>query len=456
MGGRASLIMVIGFAVIFAYINFNLARLTNTASEGMIGYNQIAQSRNMANAGANIGLAMLSYKNYPHVNRKLSTKKYTTGEYAGCGYSVNMDSVGGSEPYLRLRSVSTCTTYYFTNKARTIPFILQDTVEVRYDCFSKHSFSSLGWMTDNEGNVFFTTGDTLWGKIHSNGNIHVDGSPVFWDKVSTSGKIDPSTKGKDPKIFKVFPPAQGVEEKQFPDDFSELQATATNAAATQTLPLFVQLYPGASADNDGYAIISTGNFIGGSGTPVKVDSIKLSDVTNNVIYSSQAISVKGKLDGRLSIASHTDLTIAGNTTYEKPPNVNKPWNDPSNSTKDMLGLVAWNDIVIPDSYTAGSIAINGALFAKEGSFRADKYNESHGGEWRINLIGSITQKDRGAVGQTNGNGYKKSYRYDPRFANDQDSDYFPPAFPSYTLIGPPTITSWWESTRVPLDVTNLY
>ncbi len=163
MGGRASLIMVIGFAVIFGYMNFNIAKLSSRSAENMVGYNEIAVSRNVASAGANVGLAVLLYKTFPHNNRILSAKNFTSGPFAGCGYTVRIDSFSNPTSYLRLLSVSACTTYLCTDANRTHPLVISDTVDVRFDYTKNMSFSSFGWMSVSENGVVFTSGDTLWG-----------------------------------------------------------------------------------------------------------------------------------------------------------------------------------------------------------------------------------------------------------------------------------------------------
>ncbi|MBN1397960.1 MAG: hypothetical protein JXA06_08005 [Bacteroidetes bacterium] len=471
MGGKASLILVLGFAVIFGYINLNITKLTTKAVENMVGYNQVALSRNIASAGAHAGMAQLMYKPYPHhPKRVLTSGNFTDGSFRGCNFIVTIDSIALPRPHLIVKSVSNCTTYLFHDAARTQPYVIQDEITILLDYDKNFSFASFGWMSQQEGNVFFTSGDTLWGRVHSNDNIHIDKSPVFHGKVTTSHRFDPK---KNKGIF-LGNKEQGVAEIPFPTDLSELQANATNATVgldpahtnTRTSILYVELNPGSSASDDGYAIISTGNFMGNAGA-VKVDSIKLSDYSNNVIYSTQDIHIKGVLDGRLSVASNDDVLVEGNTVYENYPDAYNE--DPGlaleppqltlaqNQTKDMLGLVGRDDVIIPSG--KGSIAIHGAVFAKDGSFTAQDWNVSHNPvEWRINLIGSICQNTRGAVGQTNGNGYKKSYRFDPRFDENfaDDENMHPPSFPSYPQAGSLYVRNWWEKPTEPLIVQKYY
>jgi hypothetical protein len=457
MGGRASLIMVIGFAVIFGIINLNIAKLTTRSVGGMIGYNESSTARLVASSGANVGMAMFTSKSA--IRGTIAQKNFTTGPYAGSGYTVTLTDVNATAhapAYLRLRSVSRCTTFV---KKGGAPLVLADTVEVNMSKTTDKSFSTLGWMTIVEGNVFFISGDTLWGQVHSNGNIHVDGSPVFRGKVTTSGLIDPK---KNDAKFLWGKPETKVPERPFPDNINEARDAATNTAPSKTTEIWVTLKPGTSSDNDGYAIIRTGSF---SGT--RVDSMTLSDATDKVIYSTGTVHVKGTLDGRLSIASGSDIKIEGNTVYEHAPNPDVDIaNHSVNNTEDMLGLIADHSVLISDDYNgapSGGININASIFARTGSFEVENV-ENRGPEGRIRLIGSIAQKTRGVVGKFSGStvtkGYYKSYRYDNRMWPEGDGypadinidDKHPPAFPGWNTTGPLAIKSWWESNRKPFIV----
>jgi hypothetical protein len=485
MGGRASLIMVIGFAVIFGIINLNIAKLTNRSLEGMVGYNESSMSRTVASSGANAGMAIFTSKS--KLRGTLIDKNFTTGPFAGCGFTVTLNNISGSPAYLRLRSVSRCTTFV---KDKGISVILRDTVEVRMDTTTTRTFSELGWMSNNEGTISFYTGDTLWGKVHSNSNILIDGTPRFKGKVTTAKNFNPQKNsaffdgGKEEKV-----PA-----KDFPTDINIAKNAATNALATKTAKIWVQLMPGLSSNNnDGYALIYTAvpcttTTVTGYdkwGHPItsteittvagtKLDSMGLSDNSDKVIYSSENVYVKGTLDGRLSIASGKDLVIEGNTVYEKPPDPKKPLTDPVNDTKDMLGLIAFNDVVVSNDIHGGSgqtgldlhaaiFALGGQSGATDGKFRAED-SDSRPVEGSIRLIGSIAQDQRGSTGSHSGDvkthGFYKSYRYDNRMSPKddgfvQDKDYtaqFPPSFPGWSSAGPLRIESWWESNRKPFNV----
>lgn len=451
MSGKASLIMVVGFAVLFSFMNLKMLTISSKSVLHVIGYNQSSLSRNAAIAGANLGLAKLT-ENFPQPG-VLVDQTYTSGPFKGVRFYVRIDHIEGSKPYLRLRSVSFCTTAV---KKGNSPVILMDTVEINFENKKVKSFSTFGWMTVVEGNVFFVTGDTLWGKVHTNGNIHMTGKPVFWNKVTVSGKLNPalSTNKKKTENEAIFKAGyeEGVQEHLFPDDLSEIRNSKTNVDSTQDKELWVELFPGTPSNNDGYAIVRRNSFSG----PV-VDRINLSDASNNVIYSTKSIHVKGILDGRLSIGTEKNIRIEGNITYERPPDPTKPLSDPANQTGDILGLIANENVQIAGSYH-GDINLHACIFARTGSFEADNWNGAV--EGRIRLIGSITQHTRGRVGQSSNNkiisGYSKSYRYDPRLADGTHDavELYPPSFPGFSTLGPLKITNWWESMRPPFDIND--
>jgi len=271
-----------------------------------------------------------------------------------------------------------------------------------------------------------------------------------------SGKFDPkyTTRRSPTKNQAICKQGyeEGVPEKPFPDDLSEVRNSSVNNDTTKNKQLWVELIPGTFSDNDGHAIIHSGSFTG----PV-VDDISLSDNGNSVIWSDENIHVKGMLDGRLSIGSGNNVIIEDNVVYGKPPDPTKPLSDAVNQTRDMLGLIANNNVEIASTYH-GDIAIHGSVFTRTGGFEVQDVT-TRGVEGRINLLGSIAQHDRGVIGQFSGGtlnkGYLKNYRYDNRL-NDPlhatDPNYHPPAFPGYRTPGPLRVTNWWESARIPFDV----
>ncbi len=466
MSGKGSLILVIGFGVILGYITFNMYSLVSRASEGMIGYSQLASAREGANAGIQMGLSMLTANRDLFENSGLVTLASNmtpdSGSFKGNVTTVTLGpdvATGVTDIYTReLLSVSKCTLNVVDINSK--PVYVSDSVKVTlkvkktdlgattsYETY-ENKFSHLGWMTVTEGDdIWFVTGDTLYGKVHSNGNIRVNGKPVFKERVTTSGNIVYYPWGYNGPVFTKGYETQ-VPKKDFPTDLSRLWLNKTNSDTNNVL--CVDLKPGASGTNNGYAIIRTGSFDG-----TKVDSISLSDTGNTVIYSNKFIRVKGQLDGRLSICSNSSIYIDNDITYE----------DKSN---DLLGLIAQNDVIIAKD-NHGDLYLDACVFTLKGSFKAENYG-TRPKEGYIYFNGSFAQFKRGAVGTSvrerdkwghevvvSKSGFLKNYRYDERLADGKTA---PPFFPGYYESHQITthnywvdykIANWWESVGKPVE-----
>jgi hypothetical protein len=420
MGGKAALVVVAGFAIILMRIAYNLNNLETSAVDNVSRYLENTVSHNLALAGANVALSMV-YLN-PNLRGVVTDPSvFTSGPFVGGKYTARMDSIDPS--LLQLRTISTYEG-------------LHDTVVVSFKTRLSQSFSMFAWMTDFEGNVFWITGDTVWGRIHSNGMIHVDGSPVFWEKVTTAQRFDPRPgRGTNHAIFKNGYET-GVAGIPFPNDLSELIGASTYGGKRYTSEIWLTLSPGSGDNNDGMVYVRS------SPTGPIIDSVSLDDPSfNGVIVGNQRVHVAGTLDGKLTIGSMQDVYIEDNVLYERDPI--------SGDGDDLLGLVAEHNVVVADNTANNNnCEIHAAIFSRSSSFMAEHYSTRPiSGELR--LLGSIVQDERGAVGTFSGSrivsGFSKRYRYDVRLG---DPNFRPPYFPGFftqTL----QISGWWESYRLP-------
>ncbi|MBP1656650.1 MAG: hypothetical protein H6Q31_1251, partial [Bacteroidetes bacterium] len=177
-----------------------------------------------------------------------------------------------------------------------------------------------------------------------------------------------------------------------------------------------------AADNDGKAYVRSGNTSSGA----IIDSIDLSDLSfNGVLLGTGRVNVEGKLDGRLSVASQTNVWIQNDIRYERDPQ--------AGLSNDLLGLIAEKNVIIADNAANNSnCEIHASVFCRDGSFYAENYNtRAVSGELRV--LGSVVQNERGAVGTFSGStlksGFSKRYRYDDRLSNESVR---PPCYPGFT------------------------
>jgi hypothetical protein len=442
MGGKAALIFVLGFSFLMGYTVLNLNTAGTRAVSNMSAYNAMTASHNLALAGANVGLTKF-YRDTTWGSSGTESVTQTidagplTGQFTASAFKVAQGKM--------MRSVSR----YSVNGST-----YRDTVEVILSTSMSNSFSLYAWMTNLENGVFWITGDSVWGRVHSNDNLTVSGSPVFLAKVTTSkGFIPPLGKSQkiggttytNKAIFINPPqPETGVARIDYPTDLTGIATAAVAGGRKYTGNIWVTLDgKNPSVNGDGKA------YIRATKTGPIIDSILLSDPGfNGVIQGTGTVNVQGTLDGKLTIASYStpaatnnDLYIQGDIRYEK-----NPMNSPSD---DLLGLVANNDVIVADNVPAGaSRYIDGSIFSRTGSFTAENY-DTRPLQGTLNVLGSIVQNVRGAVGTFSGgstlqHGFLKRYRYDDRLA---DLAFRPPSYPGF-LRKTYAILNWWESYRI--------
>jgi hypothetical protein len=426
MGGKASILLVMGFSLVLGYISMNLNRYSTQAVSNMTSYYDATASHNLALAGANSGLSEI-YQDTSWTGPMHQT--LSEGALPG-SFTVTVADLGAFRK--RLRSVST----YAASTGETF----HDTVEVFFNTKTGSPLTLYAWFTNNDGNVFWQNEDTVWGRAHSNGNVHIAGSPAFVDKFTTAKKFDPPKPGEGSNQAKFLNGYEtGVAEIPFPSDISTTVAAATSGGKRYTHDISVTLLPGSAANNDGMAAV-VDLFTGAR------DTVQLGDAGfNGVILGDGNVSVRGTLDGRLSVASLKNISVVDDLLYERNPR--------TTTSDDMLGLIATNNVVIADNTpNHTSCVVNGAIFTLTGSVVAENLG-SIPVCGNLTIYGSVIQNQEQEVGlyKAKGggkssltSGFWKDFRYDNRL---MDANNSPPYFPGATNRTY-AITNWWESYRI--------
>jgi hypothetical protein len=299
------------------------------------------------------------------------------------------------------------------------------------------SMSQYGWWSDDENGVFWITGDTCWGRMHSNSMIHTSGSPVFMKKLTSSLGINPSIK-KSSAIFNGG--YEKIDKQPMPTSMSKLETMATagnGGAAVNTKCLYDQ-----KLELDFLADGRVGRTTGGV-----TDTVLVTDIApTGVIWNTAETRVKGSLNGQLSILAE-DIYIDDDIVMADNPMTN-PMSD------DALGLIARDDIFVTNNAANNSdCVIQAGICAVDGSFQAEDPS-SRPKSGTLTIYGSIAQKKRGAVGKFNPttkviiNGFQKSYyhdkRFDPDYKEDPNVNYiYPPGYPTLSGSGL-SLVYWWE------------
>ncbi len=312
------------------------------------------------------------------------------------------------------------------------------------------SFAQYAMFTDDESHngsqIWHITGDVIGGRLHTNGSLCISGSPQFLGLVTSAS--DHMTAYRNSRVDDMNNWPVGGNNPYFAEG-AELNAPQIPVPATtpdlRQESLFSGLYRAPETDIElgvtgiQAAVTSPGWFRYRDHTPPNGDwtSVQISNLASSIFYSDNIVHIKGVLDGELTVASHLDVRIVDNITYQ----ASDAQGVPQPGCDDLLGLVAERNIVFADNAeNRNNLIVNAVLMALGTSIQAENYS-SGPPRGTLTIWGGLIQRYRGAVGQFSGNtiihGYRKNYHYDPRVTGRVP--------PSYPLTGVYEETGWEET-----------
>jgi hypothetical protein len=441
MAGKASLILVAGFAVIMMYIITNLTSLGTRATENMAWYNTATASKNLASIGTNAGLAWLR-TNPADRGELFSQQTINEGAYSGGSFSVTATDIGAD--LVRLRTVSEFPISMFQT--------LRDTVDVFIRPEGQNEYRMFGWIANIPGNAqFFYGGDQIWGPIHQNGGIHMGNIPqgqtvpIFHGTVSASQNIQPV--GGDKAIF-LGGYETGQDQINVPTSFNELILAAQGPdGKNYTQDVYIEI------DGTNVSVWYSSTEV--TDPAIAPDEQFTLDDFNGAIYTTGNVSVKGVLDGKVTIGAGQDIKIVDDITYATTPAYELDFIEHNTQYdldrythiahgEDLLGLYAANDIVIAEKNQ--DFEVHGILLALN-ELRGENV-QGMNGLYNLSTWGSIIMRGRGDMRFTQGTnhkGFRQIYRYDVRL---EENNFRPLYFPG-TITTSFQILSWYESIQLP-------
>ncbi len=406
MSGKASLLVIAGFSMLFLVISQNFGGISNRAVDNLVDYQTETIAHNIAVSGANVVANQIYFDN-------TWNGEYTNVPFQGGKLNVTYQVI---DPYQDLSEITSTGTFNgYTSTVR---------VKMAPSRFSKFAYYSM-----YEGNsIWWTNNDTVWGPFHTQDYVRCYRHPVFYGKATTKRKlIYYTSKWKDkPYFYGGF--ERGVNLALPPDGLNKAKLAAQDDGLYFNGPDTVYV----TFDRDTLRYRYSYN---SPDTALYLPSV----APNGVIFANNSVvRLKGVVKGQYSIActgngSDGRIYLDDDIVFDKDPRQYP-------SSNDLLGIISENSVLITDNVPNHSdINIHAAIYAGKEGFGADnyKYRPVSG---NINLLGGITQHTRLAVG-TFGysgpvSGFAKRYKYDDRLMLAS-----PPFFPG---TGTFEIVSWYE------------
>ena len=437
MGGKASLLLVVGFSMIFLVSTQNFGSISSRAVDNMVDYTNETVAHDIAVSGANMAANAVfldnswttGYNDVSFNNGKLNVSVQIVDAYKNIKKIVSQGTFGG----------------------------ITRQVEVT---LSPSKFSKFAYYSVSEGSDIWWTGtDTVWGPFHTQDYLRAYDHPVFYGKTSTkkSLKYKSNKKNDEPYFLGGF--EQGLDLPLPADGLTQIKTDASSggwdipqSTSTDTVQSWVNGHWEGWGWNkhwvNGYTDATITTQIDTAYITFVSDSIKIklgyngvqssylanTMAPNGVIYvEGMDVRLKGTVKGQYTIASEGDIYLDDNIVYSQDPETNP-------NASDLLGIVAKNNVIITqNSANNNDINIDASIYCESGGFGAENYS-ARPVSGDINLVGGIIQNERQAVGTFNGygvqSGFNKRYAYDNRLMSVS-----PPSFPG---TGSYEIVSWFE------------
>lgn len=401
--GRTSLLMVMGFNLIFMIMGFNLSQISNKAYDNYINYYETNKARCITASAVNIAVG--------------SVYADTSWHPSSSSITFNDGTVDWERYYLpNFRTQISAFGKYGGVEESTI-VVLTNARFSRYAIYS-----------EIENNIYWGTGDTCWGPLHAQQKLNVTGDPVFMDRVTTKNGIHKLNASDNPKFLGGYQSGVSVD---LPLNLDTYKTSAANGGKVwNNTDVYLEFLA------DGKIVVREGGWAN-TATTYTLNQLAPNGV---LLVAGGDLHIKGKVSGKLSIgatgssgASKGNVYVDSSITYAHDPLLP--------NCQDMLGIVADNNVIVTNNNNnkAPGVTIHASMLCKSGGLTAEDY-KTRGLCGNLNIVGGIQQKNREPVGQSSGGilttGFHKNYRFDQRLSTD-----FPPAYPSMSKF---QVLSWYE------------
>ena len=413
MAGKASLILVLGFSMIFLVMGGNMISVTSDMDANYYGYYYRTVAHNIAVSGANV-----------MVNQLFFNKNWMTTDTVKMSGGRAIVTIEALNTYNR--KITSCSV--FNNSCDTVIVIM-----------TPMNYAQYGNFYTTCGSTYWATGDSLSGPFYTNDYINVTGSPVFLGKASTKKGLNKQHSYDTPQFLGGF--ESGVD---IPLDFdtSSIRVAAYNAGK------IFRDTTGHGYNTDVNLLFNSNGTVtykvninnsGWTATSTKA----LSALTSNgVIYVEKGnIYVQGTVKGATSIVASSgnggtgsgNVYITDDIKYSSDPRINA-------SSTDMLGICAEQNLTVKYNSSTADLDIQASMFIQKGGLIIENYS-SYPTVHNMNILGGVIAHNLNPTASYNAygnptNGYRYVQKFDSRFLNS-----VPPYFPQTKYF---KVISWYE------------
>ncbi len=432
MPGKGSLILIIGFTLIFMVMGYFWGGIATRSVDNHVSYYKNTVAHNIAVTGANLALhEVLKDSSW---NAGISNRDF---EYGKINVTVK-DSLADTVKIIK--SVGT-----FMGVDALVK------VKLNLATYAKYAWWIAAVSTGSKNKRTWVTGDTVWGGFHSDQFLNIDGDPVFWGRVTVEKGIN-QTPGSWPKFYGGK--ETGVHVEWDPD----MKLTKQIAAAVDgmgkggsckfdNVDLWLTFNSNGtvtyrSAKNAGNDITKYPS-LGDPGTGI----LPLTTMApTGIIYLDKGdVYLSGTLYGQVTVVSDQssgsgggNVYFTGDMVYNTPAMLHDPiagnyYENPDPASTDLMGIIATNNVIISSENTANNLGgyqnnidnedlrVDAGVMCLKGGFQLEDLNPTYMNTLTgtIYLVGSMIAGKEEQVANYNNDvllgGYDRHIVLDERF-----------------------------------------
>ena len=409
MGGKAALILILGFSGILLIIGLNFNSVSSSAVDNSGKYFESTMAKEIARTGINLAASNIA--------------KNPGWQPDGNPYSFS----GEHNLIISVKDTGDIKTITAIGEYKGISKLIEIKVKAA-------SFSEFAYFSDKEAplgtEIWWTKKDSVWGPFHTNDVLRVSKHPYFNGPSTSHGgaiiyQSDISTDA--PTIAGDYNPGLTI---SLPTDGILGLATKASGTGGYVFSGQPEVFLEFAGDSIRYKFSA-----GDSYTTVLGSDLSPSGI---IYVENGNLRLQGTVKGKWSVGSNQSVYLDDDVVYNDVPD----YSDKTDPSNDLLGILANDKVYITNNAeNKDNINIHASIYVENGGFEAENY-ETRPVSGYINLIGGVTQKIRQGVGTFNSgsgdpqSGFMKNYRYDSRLLR-----MVPPYFPSTSTF---KILSWLE------------